>query len=196
MRKRVKKKSFEGSKSSRREMIIESEVRCGGRFVRGRRSGTEKEAANEDKGKRTHLNYRFILVNKHIKTERSMFTDDFSICTGGKLGKGKQVDLGRLGEPLIYRFFSTIQRTLAMVNGAVLRRTHFDRISLSPRTRLERIWVSSCVTSGETTASIMCYRWTDFITASMRRCQSKIANRLLAISDKPQSESASAQGPH
>jgi hypothetical protein len=30
------------------------------------------------------------------------------------------------------------------------RRTHLDRISLSPKTRFERIWVSSVMTSGGT----------------------------------------------
>jgi hypothetical protein len=80
-------------------------------------------------------------------------THHFRICRSGELRERKEVEFWRLRQPLVDSIFGT-DKKVKDEDGEVLRDSYFERIWLSPRTRLERIWVSSVVTSWGTTESI------------------------------------------
>ncbi len=79
------------------------------------------------------------------------------VCGGGELSDSEKVELGGLCEAFIDGLFCTRKRRKRVseddrCGGAG---TDLERMRLSPRTRLERIWVTSAVTSGGTTTSDM-----------------------------------------
>lgn len=70
-----------------------------------------------------------------------------------ELGQGQDVHLRRLREPLVDDLLRAANGE--QKHGAGARATHFARMSLSPRTKLERICVSSAETCWGTLMSIV-----------------------------------------
>jgi hypothetical protein len=89
----------------------------------------------------------------HIHFQGYGHTHHFCVCRCGELGERKEIELWRLRQSLIYSIFCTGKRVKCKYGG-VLDGSYFERIWLSPRTRLERIWVNSVVTSCGTAESI------------------------------------------
>lgn len=65
-------------------------------------------------------------------------THHFRIRCSGELCERKEVEFWRLRQPLVDSIFST-DKKVKDEGGEVLRDSYFERIWLSPRTRLERI---------------------------------------------------------
>ena len=105
-----------------------------------------------------------------------IWTYHLRVCCDCKLGKGEQVELRGVREPLIDCFLRTFVIFCQIQGLEIGQSKYLDRISLSPNTRFDRICVSSAVICGGTTLSMIQYQYVVLfrtVTAEMRRAFKK-----------------------
>lgn len=73
-----------------------------------------------------------------VQFQGDRHTHHFRICRSSELSERKEIEFWRLRQPLVDSIFST-DKKVKDEDGEVLRDSYFERIWLSPRTRLERI---------------------------------------------------------
>lgn len=84
----------------------------------------------------------------------ALATCHFGVCCNGKLSQGEQVEVRSLSETIVDRLLCTKGSRQSRRRWTLWVGPYFERILLSPSTRLASIWVSSVVISCGTTASM------------------------------------------